>query len=334
MSIVIPVWNAAPTVAAAIESVIDQTERDWELVVVDDGSTDGSAEIVSRFAARDPRIRVLAGPHRGLVVALDAGVRTTRTPLIARMDADDLAHPERLARQRRYLDAHQDVGLVATCVTFDGDRVRGAGYARYVDWTNTLLTHDAIALAAFVESPLAHPSVMFRRELVERLGGYASGDFPEDYELWLRWLDAGVRMEKLAEPLLVWRDSPGRLSRRDPRYSSEAFYRVKAAYLARWLARHNPHHPSVIVWGAGRVTRRRARYLTRDGVRVDAYVDIDPRKIGARLDAVPVLAPDALPPPGHAFVVSYVASPDARAPIETHLRSLGYRPGVHYVIAA
>jgi glycosyltransferase involved in cell wall biosynthesis len=334
VSVVMPVWNATATVAAAIASVVDQTERDWELVAVDDGSIDGSIELLRAFAARDARIRVVAQAHRGLVAALETGLHAARAPLIARLDADDVARPERLERQRAHLDAHPDVGLVATCVTFDGDRTRSAGYARYVDWTNTLLTHDAIALAAFVESPLAHPSVMFRRALVERFGGYASGDFPEDYELWLRWLDGGVRMDKLAEPLLVWRDSPGRLSRRDPRYASEAFYRVKATYLARWLARHNPHHPSVIVWGAGRVTRRRARHLTENGVRVNACVDIDPRKIGARLGTIRVLAPDGLPPAGQAFVVSYVASRDARASIETDLRSRGYRPGVDYVLAA
>ena len=114
-------------------------------------------------------------------------------------------------------------------------------------WTNGLLTHEEIALARFVESPLAHPSVMFRRSLVERWGGYAEGAFPEDYELWLRWLDAGVRMEKLADPLLIWNDSPTRLSRRDPRYAAEAFYRVKARYLARWLA---PQHAQGTVHGA------------------------------------------------------------------------------------
>lgn len=144
-------------------------------------------------------------------------------------------------------------------VRFGGDPHVAAGYARHVSWTNRLLTHDEISLARVVESPLAHPSVTFRRELVERWGGYREGDFPEDYELWLRWLEAGVRMDKLAESLLVWNDSPTRLSRCDRRYDKEAFYRLKARYPGRWLAAHNPHHPAVVrsASGTSRSLRRR-----------------------------------------------------------------------------
>ncbi len=329
-----PVWNAAATLSIALASVLGQTERDLELVAVDDGSSDSSAAILDEQARHDPRLRVLHVPHAGLVPALELGLRATRGRLVARMDADDVSLPERLARQRAHLDRHDDVGLVATRVVFDGDRTRAAGYARHVDWQNRLLSHMDIALARFVESPLAHPSVMFRRSLVERLGGYAHGPFPEDYELWLRWLDADVRMEKLAEPLLVWRDGPGRLSRVDRRYTPDAFYRVKARYLARWLARHNPRHPDIVAWGAGRLTRARLRHLREAGVRVTAFVDIDPRKIGTRIGGVPVVAPDDLPPHGRCFVVSYVGSVDARERIVTRLAALGYRAGEDYLLAA
>lgn len=329
-----PVYDAAGTVAAALESVLAQTEPSWELVAVDDGSTDASAAIIDAYAHGDGRIRLLRAPHRGIVAALSLGLEHAHGALIARMDADDVCLPDRLARQRRRLEERPDLGLVACRVDFGGDPVARGGYARYVAWTNRLLSHDDIAAARFVESPLAHPSVTFRREVVERWGGYADGDFPEDYELWLRWLDAGVRMEKLAEPLLLWNDAPGRLSRHDPRYAEDAFYRVKARYLARWLARHNAHHPRVIVWGAGRVTRRRVRPLLAAGIEVAAWVDIDPRKIGRTLDGCPVLGVDALPPPGAAFVVPYVPSRGAREEIETRLRAAGYRAGVDYVVAA
>jgi glycosyltransferase involved in cell wall biosynthesis len=334
ISVVMPVLDAAATLPAALDSVRSQTERAWALVAIDDGSTDASLSILRAAAAHDERIQVVTGPHQGLVAALNSGLALATAPLIARMDADDVSLPERLERQRRHLDEHPDVGLVAARVLFAGDRAQRRGYAGYVDWTNRWLTHEEIALARFVESPIAHPSVMFRRELVWRFGGYADGAFPEDYELWLRWLDAGVRFAKLAEPLLVWRDSPARLSRRDPRYASDAFYAVKARYLARWLSAHNPHHPAVIVWGAGRLTRRRARHLTDHGSVISAFVDIDPRKIGQTVDGVPVLGPDALPAPGRCFVVSYVASRGARELIEERLRASGFRAGTDYVLAA
>jgi len=333
ISVLMPVHNAATTLPGAVQSILDQTEADWELLAVDDGSTDGSEEILRDCARRDARVRVLAGPHRGVVHALNRGLAAARGRLIARMDADDLCAPERLARQRSYLDAHPTVGLAACQVRFGGDEDRAAGYARHVAWTNSLCAHEAISLARFVESPLAHPSVMFRREVPMQHGAYRQGDFPEDYELWLRWLEAGVRMEKLADTLLVWRDSPGRLSRRDPRYAAEAFHRVKAGYLARWLTLHNARHPRVVLWGAGRVTRRRARLLQAEGIAIDAYVDIDPRKIGRAIEGKPVLGPSALRTPGGCFVVAAVSSAGAREQIESALVAAGHRAGRDYILA-
>lgn len=329
-----PVYNAAETLPAALESVMAQTDPAWELVAIDDGSEDASWTVLQTYARRDGRIRPIRTPHRGLVAALNLGVAVSAAPLIARLDADDLCRPERLARQRGHLEARPEVGLVGCHVEFGGDPVRSAGYARHVAWTNTLTTHEAIAGGRFVESPIVHPSVMYRRELLARLGPYRAGDFPEDYELWLRWLEAGVRMEKVPEPLLVWRDGPGRLSRTDRRYAETAFFRVKAGYLARWLARHNRHHPEIVLWGAGRITRQRAGPLAREGIVVRAFVDIDPRKVGRRIDGRPVIAPDGLPRAGTAFVVSYVSSAGAREQIARTLDAAGYRAGVDYVLAA
>lgn len=334
VSVVMPVRDAAPTVAAAVRSLLAQTDPAWELIAVDDGSADDSSAIVRGLAQQDSRIRLIRTGRHGLVQALDAGLAAAAGTLIARLDADDVCAPERLARQRAHLEAHPETGLVASRVAFGGDDCAAAGFARYVEWSNRLLTHEDISLARFVESPLVHPSVMFRRSLLERWGGYRAGDVPEDYELWLRWLEAGVRMEKLPERLLVWNDSPSRLSRRDPRYTPEAFSRLKGPYLARWLAAGNPHHPRVILWGAGRVTRRRARPLLAHGVRVEAFVDVDPRKVGRPIDGRPVLSPDALPPPGRAFVVSCVGGTGAREEIAARLQAAGYRPGAHYVLAA
>lgn len=329
-----PVHNAAPTLAAAVDSLVRQTDPAWELVAVDDGSTDASGAILEAYARRDRRIRVIRAERRGLVSALNAGLSAAAAPLVARLDADDVCVPERLACQRRHLDARPETGLVASRVRFGGDPEHAAGYARYVGWTNRLLTHEQISQARFVESPLVHPSVVFRRTLVERWGGYADGDFPEDYELWLRWLEAGVRMEKLAEALVVWNDSPTRLSRSDGRYATAAFYRLKARYLARWLAVHNPHHPAVILWGAGRRTRKRAQHLLDRNITVEAFVDIDPCKVGRCIGGRPVLAPDELPPAGTSFVVSYVGSARARDHIEARLQAAGYRCGVDYIAAA
>lgn len=339
VSVILPVFNNRDTLRAAVESLeadkIHAAEPgSIEVIAVDDGSTDGSGELLDTMAAAAAWLRVLHRAHEGIAAALNAGLAASRGDFIARMDADDLSLPGRIVRQREFLLSHPDIGLVGGRVEFGGDRVHARGYALHVDWLNGLTTPEEIALERFVESPFAHPSVMFRRELVATHGGYRDGDFPEDYELWLRWMDAGVRMARIDAPVLLWNDPPARLSRSDSRYSVDAFYSVKAHYLARWLARENPLHPHVIVWGAGRITRKRVRLLQREGVEVLAWVDIDPDKIGQRIDGTPVLSPDQLPPPGSSFILTYVGNRDARSEISRWLAAHGYRHGINVLHAA
>jgi glycosyltransferase involved in cell wall biosynthesis len=334
VSVLLPAYNAAATLPAALDSLLGQTLADLEVVAVDDGSTDATAAVLADYARQDPRVRPLLLPHAGIAPALNAALAAARGRFLARMDTDDLAHPRRLARQAEALAEDPGLGLVACRVDFGGCRTSCAGYARHVDWTNTLLTPEEISLNRFVESPLAHPSVMFRAAVAREHGGYRDGDFPEDYELWLRWLDAGVRMRKLPETLLTWTDSPGRLSRVDARYAFGAFYATKALYLARWLARHNPRHPEVVVAGAGRITRKRVELLCAHGVRVVAYLDVDPRKVGHAVTGRPVLHRDQVPAPEQCFVLSAVASHGAREDIAAFLEARGFVLGESWLPAA
>jgi glycosyltransferase involved in cell wall biosynthesis len=346
VSILLPVRDGAATLARAIASIRAQTFPDWELLIVDDGSLDHTRDLVASAAREDARIHLLARPRAGLVPALNAGLAAARGEFVARMDADDESHPARLAEQVAFLRAPENraIGLVGCLVEFGGDRAASGGYALHVDWINALTTPEAIALNRFVESPLAHPSVMFRRELVEKHGDYREGDFPEDYELWLRWLDAGVRMAKVPRALLRWNDPPTRMSRLDPRFSPEAFFRTKAEWIARELVgrglltppKHRPHAKPLLVWGAGRPTRKRAAYLGQHGLRIAGYIDIDARKTTTALGGtgVPVIPPAALPPPGEAFVLGYVSSRGARELIRSELRARGYREGHHFLMCA
>lgn len=330
-----PCFNAAATLAAALESILAQTLDDFEVVAVDDGSTDATAEVLRTFAARDTRIRPIFAPHGGIVAALNAGLGVCRGELVARMDADDLCLPERLARQARMFTADPLLGVASCRVRFGGCENACAGYAAYVEWINGLLGHEEMALARFVESPLAHPSAMLRRDVLARHGGYAAGRFPEDYELWLRLFAAGVRFAKHPDELLVWNDPPNRLSRTHENYGVDAFYALKSEHLAAWLRANAASWPEVVVWGAGRVSRKRAELLTGLGARVSAYVDIDPRKIGQRPGGVRVIAPDMLPAPGAGpFLLTYVASRGARGEITAHLAARGYLEGAHYLHAA
>jgi glycosyltransferase involved in cell wall biosynthesis len=341
VSVILPVYNAAATVDRAIASIRNQTFPDWELVLINDGSTDATSDVLQRVAAADGRIRVLGRPHEGLVAALSAGLGAARGELIARMDADDVSHPERLAEQVTFLEQHREVGLVGCLVEFGGDRNTNEGYALHVDWVNSLQSPAAIAVNRFVESPFAHPSVMFRRELVAKHGGYRAGDFPEDYELWLRWLDAGVPMAKVPRVLLTWQDGPNRLSRTDPRYDPEKFFATKAEWIARALrisssANSGASPRPIFVWGAGRPTRKRAGWLERHGVGIAGYIDVDAKKATRAIGGTgaPVIGPAELPPAGKIFVLGYVSSRGARDLIRAELRTRGYVEGRDFLMCA
>ncbi|RCK78200.1 MAG: Glycosyl transferase, group 2 family protein [Candidatus Ozemobacter sibiricus] len=371
-TVLLPVRDGAATLADSLASLVAQTDPDFEVVVVDDGSCDDTPALLAAWAARDPRFRVFRRPATGLVAALQFGLAQARGRFIARLDADDRARPRRLEAQRALLASRPDLGLVSCLVAYHPppgppadsptdspsnpgppaadppDRLErpsaaglargtppGVGFARYVDWMNSLLTPDDIERERFVESPLAHPSVMFRRALIERYGGYRPGPFPEDYELWLRWLDAGVRMAKVPEVLLDWYDRPARLSRTDAdRCRLDRLFALKAVWLARWLARHNPHHPRIMVWGASRLARRRLAPLERQGVTVTGFFDLRPTIIGRQIDGRPVFSRDRLPPPGAAFTVVYVSAHGARAEIRARAAAAGWREGVDFLFAA
>lgn len=340
VSVVLPAFNAAATIAAAVASIRAQTLADWELIVVDDGSTDATAEIVAEIARTEPRLTLLREPHCGVTAAANTAMARATGEFIARMDADDVSLPERLARQAEFLasPANVGIGVVSSRVAFGGDRTAREGYARHVDWLNTLATPEAVALNRFIESPVANPSVMFRRELVARHGAFVAGDFPEDYELWLRWLDAGVRIAKLPQVLLQWNDPPSRITRNDPRYAPEAFFRAKAPWIARELARlavqHGPRE--IYVWGAGRHTRKRAAHLEAHGVRIAGYIDVDAKKTGRGLGGtgVPVIAEGAVPPPGKMCVLGYVTTWGARDYIRASLTARGYVEGADFLLCA
>ena len=324
VSVLLPVRDASPRLDACLDSLAAQTLADHEVVAVDDGSTDGSGERLVERARGDSRLRVVSTPALGLVSALNRALAEARAPLVARMDADDVAHPERLERQVERLerDAAVDVlGCRVEAIAADG-RAASGGMAGYVAWQNTLLDHDAIRRDRFVESPLVHPSVAMRREALVSLAGYRDFDGPEDYELWLRALDAGLRFAKLEGTLLQWRDGPERLTRRDPRYAPERFLRVKLEALERGpLAVGRP----LVVWGAGRVGKAWSRALRARGQRLVAFVEVDPRKLGERIHGAPVVPVAAAAERRGALHLAAVGQPGARERIRAEAARIGLR---------
>jgi glycosyltransferase involved in cell wall biosynthesis len=326
---VLPFRNAVDTLADCLDSIQAQTLQDYEVLLVNDGSDDASAQLVRSRAKEDTRLRLIEPGRIGLVPALNLGISLSRADLIGRMDADDIMHRERLRIQCEFLRSRPEISLVACKVElFPPGHIR-AGYREYVRWQNECLDPADIAGNLFVESPLAHPSVMLRRSALDAVGGYREGPFPEDYDLWLRMHEGGLRMAKVPEVLLYWRERPDRTSRVDPRYHAQAFDRLRAQYLAR--DRRIRSCKEIVIWGAGRATRKRVRLLLKEGVRPGAWVDVDPRKIGRTIAGLSVHAPEWLDRKERPFVLSYVTNHGAREKICAALEQWGYRRGVNYL---
>ena len=325
-----PVFNARATLERAVLSIRRQRGVQVELICVDDGSTDGSLALLRELAASFPGMRVIAQSHQGIVAALNKGLEAARYPLIARMDADDVAHPERLARQAAFLLKHPAVGVLGTRVrSFPKQAVSEAFYA-YEAWSNSLVDPADIVREIYIESPIVHPSAMYRRDEVLRLGGYRDVPWPEDYDLWLRYHQAGFELAKLPRVLLGWRMYPERLSFRDPRCSLGGFIRCKAHFLAREpRVRRGP----VIIWGAGMTGRRLGKELMREGVAVEAFVDIVPRSIGRTRHGRPVHAVDYIRTSSR-FVLVAIPAPRAKEEIRAQMRAWGRTEGESFIFVA
>lgn len=328
--ILLPYRNAAATIDGAVASMVAQTFTDWELLLIDNASTDEGPAIAQQWVARDPRITLLQEPRIGIAHALNIGIARGEGGYIARMDADDVSHRERLAKQVAYLDAHPEVGVLGTRTAFASTVEKSRGMQAFVEWQNAILSPHEHYVKRFVDAPVAHPTVMFRREVVEHHGGYSTGPLPEDHELWMRWMDAGVRFAKLPEEMLTWNDHAGRLSRTHPNYGKAAFFTTKAKWLAKWYLRKYANDRPVIIAGASPMCRERARLLQEQGMRVDAFTDVRTRKV----PGYEWIAHDRLPSPGEAFLVSFISQRGTGERIAAYLAGRGLVEGEDFILAA
>lgn len=326
LSVLLPVRDAAATLPEALDSLLCQRGAPpFEVVCVDDASGDGSGALLEQAARRDHRIRIVRGEGRGLVAALNQGLAHCRGSFIARMDADDLAHPDRLRLQCARLEEDPRLGAVGSLVAcFPGPLA--PGLARLEAWLNATVTAEECHNGRFVEAPLVHPSAMLRRQALGQ--GWQERGWAEDWDLFLRLAEEGWRLAKVPQTLLRWRDSPGRLTRTGAAYRAAQMVRLRAHYLARGPLRGRPF----CVWGAGPTGKRLARALEDHGLRPQAFFDVGGVKRVAR--GLPVLGEDELPPPGEVFLLCAVGAAGAREEIRAALQARGHREGVDFLFAA
>ncbi|MBT4866366.1 MAG: glycosyltransferase family 2 protein [Planctomycetaceae bacterium] len=322
VSVVLPVFNGARTIARAVRSVLDQTLREIELIVVDDGSTDETAAVVRDIG--DPRLRLIECKHRGVAVATNFATELAVAPIIARMDADDFSHPERLQRQLQLL--HKQNFDVVGCQVRILNELSSISLSmnRYERWINEeTIDGEQISALRFVEFPLVNPTILARRRYFEM--GFYDGGFPEDYELMLRAAAVGMRFGKVKEILFDWADHPGRLTRTDSRYTLDAFMRCRQSHL---LAGPLRDVRCVDLWGVGETGKPWLRWLQTQNIAVRCGYDINKRKVNNQIHGVPISHPTEMPAADGTPLIIAVGAENARALIRPQILSRGYRSGV------
>jgi len=329
VSVLLPVRNAAATLEVALHSISRQREESFECIIVDDASTDASRGIAERIAARDARLRVVSAGGEGLVAALERGLDACRGEFVARMDGDDWMHRERLGLQLARLSAEPELAAVGAHVRLF-PRPLGDGMRQYETWLNSLRSAEEIGLNAFVECPVAHPTLMIRRAVMERLR-YRDVGWPEDYDLVLRLLASGERIGIVEKRLHGWRHGPERLSRVHPNYGLDRFTACKAHYLAHGFLADSERY---VLCGYGDTGRALRSALTKHGRTPALIVDVHPGRIGNAIHGAPVVAPEALAARVDMPIVGSVAGAGPRAALRQTLGKMGYREGRDFICAA
>jgi glycosyltransferase involved in cell wall biosynthesis len=330
ISIILPFYNAGLTLKRALKSISSQTYKDFECLLINNNSNDNSVEIASNYCDIDQRFILLNEQKQGVVHAHNRGLKVAKGRYIARMDADDWSFPERLMKQFSFLERNNEVDVVAGTAEYVPHKAETEGFERYVNWSNSILDYKDILLKQFIESPIINPTTMWRKEVSNLHGTYADGEFPEDYELWLRWLSSGVKIHKLADNMIRWYDSENRLTRVDDKYSDEAFYNIKTSYLANWLIKHNPFHPNVVVWGASKISRKRVKLLEKHGIRITGYIDISLKR---QIDKE-VIYYKNIPSPEKIFVLVYLKEETMRSKTQEFLMQSGFIEGENYLLVS
>ena len=315
VSVLLPVRDAAPWLGSALASLARQTLADHEVIAIDDGSSDGSGDILERAARRDPRLVVHHTSARGLPAALGLALSLARAPWVARQDADDLSHGTRLSQQVEWLDAHPRVDVLGTRLRLFPAPAVGAGMRRWAAWHNALLTHESMRRELLIDSPLAHGTMMARRATLEAAGGWHERGWAEDLDLWLRLFEQGARFAKLAAVLYGWRQHRSSATRTDPRYSRERFLSLKSAALDAGLLRGGRRATLI---GVGNSLSRWHETL---GARIERRVEIRAPHAGT----VPTLRPP---------LVLAVMAPVARERWREALRDRGLRELSDFVFVA
>jgi glycosyltransferase involved in cell wall biosynthesis len=330
VSVVLPFKDSERFLEPALGSLVSQTLTDFEVIMVDNGSTDSSRKIARGFCENDSRFKLYQSGG-GLVRALNSGLDHAQGRWVARFDSDDLCHPDRLLRQLEAAEENGEKTVVSCRVRSFPDSAVSSGYRQYESWINDLESSEDIQHNLFVESPVPHPTAFYGREAVIEVGGYSDCGLPEDYELWLRLWSRGFRFIRVPKTLLAWRERPDRFSRVSSAYSLTSFYRAKSKYLGLVPCLQGKR---VFVAGAGQTARRLGKHIQREGFVIEAFLSPVPVREGQLLRGCPVIDISRWKNTQELPIVVATRIPGAAQAVQGYLESLGLVNWKNFVLCS
>jgi glycosyltransferase involved in cell wall biosynthesis len=321
ISILIPFRNAAKYLPVCLDSIRAQSETNWQVIAVDDGSTDESAQILATYAKNDARFVLLTNSGSGIIEALRLAYAKSHGELITRMDADDIMAPDKLALLKDTL-MQSGPGFVATgLVSIFSEATLGTGYQRYERWLNDIHISGTGYQQIYKECVLPSPCWMLWREDLEKVGAFDSDVYPEDYDLCFRLYKNKIRILPVQQVLHFWRDYPERTSRTDPRLADQSFMALK---LDRFLELEVQPHHKITIWGAADKGKQLAKLLIAKGVDFDWVCD-NLKKEGQTIYQKKILSYKTVVDSRTSLVIVAVVQDGAKDTITQYLR------GNHFV---
>ncbi|MEX1001340.1 MAG: glycosyltransferase family 2 protein [Crocinitomicaceae bacterium] len=317
ISIVMPVKNAAPVLKETIASILLQSTDNWELIAVDDHSTDTSFEILQHYSQEDSRVKCFRNPGRGIIDALSHAFTHSCGEFISRMDADDVMHPQKLEKLANGLQEKKEA-IITSKVRYFSAQPLGGGYKKYEEWLNQRMDRQDHYEFIYKECVLPSPNWMMHRSTLSRLGGFQSLEYPEDYDLCFKAYANGIELIGLPDVLHQWRDYPERTSRNDPNYADNTFTTLKVRHFI--AIDYSPHHV-LCIWGAGNRGKRIAKELRKYGVNFQWITD-NPKKIGHFIYEVQISASHTLENPEKTQLIIAVSNPVEQKEIDEQLQHL------------
>jgi len=307
-----PVKDARPFLKDCLESILTQNFNDWELIAVDDHSTDHGLKILEGFANSDPRIAIYRNNNKGIIPALQLAFSKVRGTYITRMDADDIMPPERLYKMVNALEDSPPKTIVTGRVKYFSKGRISKGYLKYQNWLNNLVEQDTHWKNVYRECVIASPNWLMRTEELRRANGFNDLRYPEDYHLVFRWYQNGFSIKSLPETTLLWREHPDRTSRNSEHYQQKAFFELKLKEFVDYELKDD----LLVIWGKGQKARIASSILKKLGITFKVYHEKSYREIEKLCDFKLLLA--VFPP-----------KPE-RQKIEEYLGSQMLEEGLHY----